>query len=189
VVIIIVPGIKKAAIRVDRANWKIFTGLSSALPSLTSGDGLPTVPFKCAVTLSVATGHADVNGSITIGSEVISFTSATRKTSTTLLTALPTISQSGLDCQILIEALSSGGVNIQKENLTSILIGFKATQKTYMDSTGAFTLCSAQAKTTDTLCVAGAILRVDGIDYTIVQVEPKNKNSGKEYMRKLLLKQ
>jgi hypothetical protein len=188
-VIIIVPGIRKTASRVDRTSWKIFSGLASVLPSLVSGDGLPTAPFKCAVTCSVVTGHADVTGSVTIGAEVISFTSATRKTSTTLLTALPVITQSGLDCQILIEVLSSGGVNISKESLTSILIGFKATQKTFMDSTGAFTLCSAQAKTTDTLCVAGAILRVDGIDYTIVQVEVKTKMSGREYMRKLLLKQ
>jgi hypothetical protein len=184
-----VPGIKKAAYRVDRANWKIFSGLPSALPTLTSGDGLPTVAFKCAVTLSAVAGHSDLSGSLTIGPETISFSAATRKTYTTLLTALPVISATGLDCNILIEALTVGGAPIQKETLTSILIGFKATQKTYMDSAGNFTLCSAQAKTTDILCVAGAILRVDGIDYTIVQVEPKNKPSGREYMRKLLLKQ
>jgi hypothetical protein len=184
-----VPGIKRAASRVTRTNWKLFSGLPSALPALTSGDGLPTVPFKCAVTLSAVTGHTDVSGSLTIGSETISFTAATRKTFTTLLTALPVISTSNLDCQILIEALTVGGAPIQKETLTSILIGFKATQKTYMDSAGNFTLCSAQAKTVDTLCVAGTILRVDGIDYTVVQVEPKNKPSGREYMRKLLLKQ
>jgi len=184
-----VPGIKKAASRVDRANWKIFTGLASALPALTSGDGLPAVAYKCAATVSAVTGHTDVSGSLTIGSETISFSAATRKTFTTLLTALPVISASGLDCQILIEALTVGGANIQKETLTSILIGFKATQKTYMDSAGNFTLCSAQAKTVDTLCVAGTIVRVDGIDYTVVQVEPKNKPSGREYMRKLLLKQ
>ena len=184
-----VPGIRKAAQRVDRQNHKIFSGLASVLPSLASGAGLPAVPFKCAVTCSVVAGHVDVTGSVIIGSETLTFTSATRKTSTTLLAALPTITQSGLDCNILIEALSSGGANIPKETLTSILIGFKATQKTYMDSTGAFTLCSAQAKTVDTGCVAGAILRADGVDYQIVQVEPKNKPSGREYMRKLLLKQ
>jgi hypothetical protein len=184
-----VPGIKKAASRVTRTNWKIFTGLPSALPALTSGDGLPTVAFKCAVTLAVVTGHADVAGSVVVGAETIVFNSATRKTTTALLTALPIISATDLDCNILVEALTVGGANIQKETLTSILIGFKATQKTYMDSAGNFTLCSAQAKTVDTLCVAGTILRVDGIDYTIVQVEPKNKPSGREYMRKLLLKQ
>jgi hypothetical protein len=184
-----VPGIKKAAYRVDRANWKIFTGLASALPSLASGDGNPTVPYKCAVTPAAVTGHADVTGSVVVGAETIAFDSATRKTFTTLLTALPVISAPGLDCQILIEALSVGGANIQKETLTSILIGYKATQKTYLDSMGNFTLCSAQAKTVDTLCVAGAILRIDGTDYQVVQVEPKNKPSGREYMRKLLLKQ
>jgi hypothetical protein len=147
------------------------------------------VAYKCAATVSAVTGHTDVTGSLTIGSETISFSAATRKTFTTLLTALPVVSASGLDCNILIEALTSGGANIQKETLTSILIGFKATQKTYLDSAGNFTLCSAQAKTVDTLCVAGTILRVDGIDYTVVQVEPKNKPSGREYMRKLLLKQ
>jgi hypothetical protein len=188
-VVFIVPGIKKAASRVARANWKIFSGLASALPSLASGDGLPTAPFKCAVTLSAVAGHTTVAGSVVVGAETIPFSSATRKTATALLTALPTITKTGLDCYILIEALTVGGANIQKETLTSILIGFKATQKTYQDSEGNWTLCSAQAKTVDTACVAGTILRVDGIDYTVVQVEPKNKPSGREYMRKLLLKQ
>jgi hypothetical protein len=179
-----VPGIKKAAVRVDRRTWRIFSGLPSLLPSLESGDGLPAVPFKCAVTCSAVTGHTDVIGSITIGSETLSFTSATKKTTTTLLSALPVVSVADLDCNILIEA-----VGVLKETLTDILIGFKATQKSFRDSAGNWTVCSAIAKTVDTGCIAGTILRVDGIDYTVVQVEPKNKPSGREYMRKLILMQ
>lgn len=184
-----VPGIKKAAYRVDKANWKIFTGLASVLPTLTSGDGLPAVPFKCAVTVSAITGHVDVAGSVVVGEEVLAFTAATRKTTTVLLTTLPVITQMGLDCNILIEALSSGGAPIQKETLTSILIGFKKTQKAIMMPDGTFSVCSAIAKTTNTLCVAGTILRIDNQDYNVFQVEPKNKPSGREYMRRLILKQ
>lgn len=183
------PGIKKAASRVDRANWKIFTGLASALPALTSGDGLPAVAFKCAVTCSVVTVHADVTGSVIIGAETLQFTSATRKTTTALLTALPVISTSGLDCNILVEALSSGGANIQKETLTNILIGYNMRQRLSPDSMGNFTIKETLTKTTDTGCMAGGIIRVDGVDYTIFDSNPKYKLGGREYMRKLTLRQ
>lgn len=141
------------------------------------------MPFKCAVTLSVVTGHADVNGSITIGAETLAFTSATRKTTTTLLTALPVVSVTGLDCQILIEA-----VGIQKETLTNILIGYNMRQRLAQDAMGLFTITEMLTKTTDTGCSTGGIIRVDGTDYTIFEVLPKYKGA-REYMRKLVLRQ
>jgi hypothetical protein len=142
------------------------------------------VPFKCAVTLSAVTGHADVAGSITIGSETLSFNSATKKTTTTLLSALPVVSVIGLDCNILIEA-----VGIQKETLTNILIGYNMKERLGRDSLGNFTVREQLTKTTDTGCHAGGILRVDGVDYTIFEANPKYKPGGREYMRKLVLRQ
>lgn len=183
-----VPGIKKAAYRVDRSNWRLFQGRSAATLVL-NGDGLPDIPFRCAVILSTETGHTDVNGSVTVGSEAVNFSSATRKTFMTVLSALPVITTANLDCNILIEAISESGSPIKKETLTSILIGFKKTQKTFLDANGQFSMSSAIAKTTDTNCVAGGILRVDGQDYNIRQVEPKCKPSSREYMRKMYLVQ
>lgn len=180
--IFIVPGIKKAAVRVDRANWKLFTGLPSLLPTL-NGDGLPAVPFKCAVTLSAVTGHADVNGSITIGSETLAFTSATRRTTSNLLTALPVVSVNGLDCNILIEAMSSGGANIQKETLTNILIGNSMQERMMPDSMGNFTITEYITKTQDTGCNVAGIIRVDGVDYTIFKMKPIKPGSREKFRR------
>lgn len=181
-----VPGLKTAAYRVDRANWKIFSGPSAASLVL-NGDGLPTVAFKCAITLSTATGRTDVVGSVTVGSETISFTSATRKTTTTLLSALPAITTSGLDCNILIEALNSGGVNILKETLTAIVCRFMNVQKSFRDALGNWTTSQAQALTADTGCNVGGILRIGTTDYQIMQMESYSKLSGREFLRRLYL--
>jgi hypothetical protein len=183
-----VPGIKKTAYRVGLATWKIFTGITSATLTL-NGDGLPTESFLCAVTPISVAGHTDVVGSVTIGSETITFAAATRKTTTVPLSALPTITTSALDCNLLIEALDLGATPLMKETLTSIKIGFKQTQKVYQDRFGKPAMSSAEAKTQDTNCVAGTILRIDGTDYSIEQVSPKTKMSGVEYLRKMILAQ
>jgi hypothetical protein len=183
-----VPGIKKVAYRVDRSNWYIFEDITWPV-LIPNGDGLPSGAFKCAVTVTAITGHADCAGTVTIGSETKTFTtSGQRLTTTNLLTAMPSMSTSGLDCEILIEALNAGGSPIIKETALAIKIGFKKTQKAFMDSTGNFTQSSALAKTTDTNCNAGIIIQVDDYDYSIEQVDIKNKPSGREYMRKLYLK-
>jgi hypothetical protein len=167
-----VIGINSAAWRVDRRNWQIYSGISAATLTL-NGDGLPTVAFKCAVTLSTSTGHADVTGSITIGTETIVFTAATRKTSAVMLSALPTIITSGLDCNILIEALNSGGANILKETQTAIYCRFTGTQKAFQDGQGAWTQSQATVDTTDTTCQIGDMFSFGGYDYLISQVVPR----------------
>lgn len=181
-----VIGINQDAYRVDRANWKIFSGLASVLPSLASGDGLPAVAFKCAVTLSTSTGHTDVNGSVVIGSETLAFTTATRKTTTVLLSALPVISHSGLDCNILIEALT-GGANILKETATAIKCRFMQAQKAYQDGAGVWTQSKGIADTTDSNCNIGDVFRFGGIDYQIGQVACFTDLAGTELYRRLYL--
>lgn len=183
-----VIGINQDAYRVDRANWKIFSGLASVLPSLASGDGLPAVAYKCAVTLSTSVGHTDVTGSITIGSEMpLSFNSATRKTTTVLLSALPIISHIGLNCNILIEALSAGGANIQKETATATKCRFMQAQKAYQDGAGTWTQSKGIADTTDPNCNIGDEFRFGGIDYQIGQVNCFTDLAGTELYRRLYL--
>ena len=184
-----VPGIKKPAYRVDRANWKLFIG-NAAASLVLNGDGLPSVPFRVAITVTATTDHTDCAGTVTVGSETKTFTtSGQRMTTTTILSALPAITTSGQDCQILIEAISSSGANILKETLTSILVGFNLRQRLAPDSMGNFTIKEQLTKTTDTDCWAGGIIRIDGVDYTIYEANPKYKPGGREYMRKLTLRQ
>jgi len=182
-----VIGISQGAYRVDRANWKLFTGLSSLLPTL-NGDGLPSVPFRCAVTLSSVTGHADCVGSITIGSETLTFSAAGKKTTTTSLSALPVISCSGLDCNVLVEALNSGGAPILKETTTAIKCRFMNSQKAFMDAAGAWTQSQAIADTTDSNCGIGDMFRFNGVDYIISQISCFVGPTGTEIFRRLFLK-
>lgn len=181
-----VIGINQDAYRVERANWKLFTGLASLLPTL-NGDGLPTVPFKCAVTISAIAGHSDVAGSVTIGTETLSFVAATRKTTTVLFSALPAISQSGLDCNILIEALGSGGANIQKETAIICKTRFQDSQKAFQQPTGVWAQSQAIADTTDAETGIGNIFSYDGYDYQVAQVQAYTNLSGAEKYRRLFL--
>lgn len=182
-----VIGISQDAYRVDQANWKLFTGMSSLLPTL-NGDGLPSVPFRCAVTLSSVTGHADCAGSITIGSETLTFTAAGKKTTTTSLTALPVITPTGMDCNILVEALNSGGAPILKKTTTAIKCRFMNSQKAFVDAAGAWTLSQAIADTTDSNCSIGDMFRFDGVDYIIGQISCFVGPTGTEIFRRLFLK-
>jgi hypothetical protein len=146
------------------------------------------VAFKCAVTLSTSTGHTDVNGSVTIGSETpLSFNSATRKTTTFLLSALPVVSHSGLDCNILIEALSSGGANIIKETAIICKTRFQDSQKAFQNAAGAWTQSQAIADTTDTETGIGDVFSYNGFDCQVAQVQAFTNLSGVEKYRRLFL--
>lgn len=182
-----VIGIRQDAYRVDRANWRIYNGLSSGVGTL-NGDGLQSVPFRCAVTVSVATGHTDCAGSITVGSETLTFTAVGKKTTTTSLSALPVIACTGLDCNVLVEALNSGGAPILKETATAIKCRFMNSQKAFMDAAGAWTLSQAIADTTDSNCSIGDMFRFDGIDYIIGQISCFVGPTGTEIFRRLFLK-
>jgi hypothetical protein len=170
------PGIRSAAYRVDKANWKLFTGLSAATLVL-NGDGLPSVSFRCAVTLSTSTGHTDVAGTVTVGGETLTFTVASKKVTSNLLTALPVITTSVLDCNILIEALNSAGANILKETLAAITCLWVPEQKRFQDAQGIWTLSAAIALT-ETACDVEDIIRYSSKDYIVKQIMGGNRVMG-----------
>jgi len=109
---------------VGLGNWVLFDGLQPVIPV----GPVPTIPFRVAITISAlpATGtslaHEDVTGSVFVNSEELVFTRATRLTNSQELTALPTITATGLDCNILVECISVGGAPLEKETLTAIEI-------------------------------------------------------------------
>lgn len=181
-----VIGINQDAYRVDKANWRIYSGLSSGVGTL-NGDGLPAVSFRCAVTISAIAGHVDCSGSITIGTETLTFTAAGKKTTTTFLSALPAISCIGLDCNVLIEAITTGGTPILKETATAIKCRFMNTQKSFMDSLGTWTQSQAIADTTDSNCNIGDVFRFNSTDYNIGQISCFINSTGEETYRRLYL--
>ncbi len=104
--------------KVDLGNWKLYEGLTPAVPA----GPVPTDPFLVAITISAAEGHNVLQGSVYVNDEEIEFTGATRLTNTTALDSLPTITTEGLDCQILVECVTTGRAPIKKETLTPIEI-------------------------------------------------------------------
>ena len=182
-----VIGINQPASRIDRANWRIYSGLASGVGTL-NGDGLPAVAYRCAVTVAAATGHADCAGSVTIGADTLDFlVSGQRKTTTILLSALPVPSATGLDCNILIEAITQGGANILHETTTTILCRFRHSQKEFVDSSGNWARSTAIADTTDTSFDAEDVFRFGGVDYEVKAVESFAGLDGTEIYRRLYL--
>ena len=104
--------------QVGLGNWTLFNGH----PPVVLVGPAPTTPFRVAITLLPVEGHTGTSGSVFVNSEELVFTRATRLTNSQELTALPNITATGLDCNILVECISVGGAPLEKETLTAIEI-------------------------------------------------------------------
>lgn len=171
--------------RVTRTNHELYDGTTSATLTLTGS--LPSVNFRVAVTLSSVTGHADCTGSVVVGSETLTFAAAGKKTTTTALTALPTITTSGLDCNILVEAITTGGAHVIEETTIALKTRFENTQKSYLNSQGVWSKSQAVAYVMDSSCDIGTKFSQGGYDYTIDQVSAYPDLEGNEVYRKLYI--
>jgi hypothetical protein len=110
------------AYKVGVSRQILYEGLTGAI-TLTGSP--PTEAYKIAVTVVSVAGHVGCAGTVTVGTEDIEFSGATRKVtarSWTANRALPSVSVDGLDCQILIECVNIYGVPFQIETLTPIEI-------------------------------------------------------------------
>jgi hypothetical protein len=180
--------LNQAGYRVQSANWTLYNAASAATLTLT-GDA-PTSAYRLRVTLSAITGHADCSGTLTTnGSETLTFAIASTKITTTNLTAntLPTITTANLDCNILIECLTTGGAVMQEETAKEIDCRFQDTQKGFYDSTGEWSMSQAIAYVSESSCIIGTKLSYDGYDYNIAQVSIMTDLDGSEEGRKLWL--
>lgn len=171
--------------RVTRGNHELYDGTTAATLTLTGS--LPSVSFRCKVTISAVAGHTDVAGSVVVGSETLTFAAAGTKTTTTALSALPTITTSGLDCNILVEAITTGGAPIIEETAIALKTRFENTQKSYLNSQGVWSKSQAIAYVIDSSCDIGTKFSQGGYDYTIDQVHAFPDLRGREVYRKLLL--
>lgn len=103
---------------VGLANWRLFNGVPPVIPT----GAVPAEPFRVAITVSAVTGHTTVAGAVSVNGELLTFTRATRLTTTGHLTTLPSITVTGLDCNILVECISVNGAPLKQETLTPIEI-------------------------------------------------------------------
>jgi len=185
VVIIIVPGLKHTAYKVTKTPWTLYDAAGSGVLTLTKAWPVG-ITGRVAVTVSAVEGHVDCTGAVVVAGESKNFSApGQRLTYTTYLSALPAISTSGLDCHVLVEVITTGGQPYYEETLTAITCRWTPTQKSFRNSLGEWETSDAEVLTTSTTCNATDILRYEGMDYVIRQVNPYSKLSGREFLRRL----
>jgi len=107
-----------AANQIVQGPWVLYDGLASAIDM---DDDIPDI-FRVAVTVAPVTDHTVIEGTVHIDEEELEFTEATRLTSSEDLTELPEISVEGLDCNILVECISTAGEPLYHETLVPIKV-------------------------------------------------------------------
>ena len=172
-----------SAYLVTSATKELYDAVPASSPITLTGTA-PTGQFKCRCKVSASGTHNDMVGHLYINAEDLNFTSGvTTKQSTTLLTSIPLVTYSGLDCSVLIECLDSGGAPIMAETLTAIKIRFEPTSKMYMSTAGAWTQSQAYAMVVNSTIGINSKIRYSSIDYTVKQVEALNWLDGTELYR------
>lgn len=157
------------AYRVVKGPVYLFDGTLTASPTI--GSWPAGVTGRCKVTLSSVTGHTDCAGTITIGSETITFIQAGTKNTTVNLTAKPTVSSSGLDCHCTIKVIDAAGQEILAETLTAINTRIETHQSYVMQPSGAWTTIQDTAILSDTSLSVGDIVRKGSTDYIIKKAD------------------
>ena len=166
---------------VTKSDHILYDDLSAATLTLT-GD-LPSVSFRCKVTISATTDHTDMVGSVMIGTELLPFVAAGTKTTTIVLSALPAITTTNLDCNIQIVAIGAGGQPIQDETLTTLKIRFEPTSKMYQNVAGEWTQSTAYCMVVSSTPGINSVIRYNSTDYTTKQVEAFPWLDGTEVYR------
>lgn len=170
-----------SAYSVAKSPVSLFDGTLTASPTI--GSWPSGVTGRCKVTISSVTGHTDCAGSITIGSETLTFAQAGTKQTTVNLTTKPTVTSSGLDCHCRITVIDTGGADIFAETLTAIKIRFEPTSKMYQDAKGAWTQSQAYAMVVNSSIGIGYTIRYNSTDYPVKQIESLNLLNGNELYR------
>ena len=165
---------------VTKAAASLFDGTLTASPTIGSW---PTgITGRCKVTISSVTGHTDYVGSITIGSETLTFpaglTPPITKQTTISLTAKPTVTSSGLDCHCHITVTDVGGADVVAETLTAINTRIEAYNSGFYNSQGVWTKTNSLILSTTELQI-GDIVRKGTRDYRIQNAED-NPDLGQE---------
>ena len=161
---------------VTKAAASLFDGTLTASPTI---GAWPTgITGRCKVIISSVTGHTDCTGTITIGSETLTFVQAGTKQTTISLTAKPTVTSSGLDCHCHITVIDVGGADVVAETLTAINTRIEAYNSGFYNSQGVWTKTNSLILSTTELQI-GDIVRKGTKNYRIQNAED-NPDLGQE---------
>jgi hypothetical protein len=164
------------AYRVTKSPVSLYNGTSAA--TFTLGTWPSGKTGKLKITVSSITGHTDCAGSITAGSETVTFTQAGTKQTTNNLTAKPVTTSTGLDCHVHIIVIDTGGSDILAETLTAIDTRIEAYNSGFYNAQGVWTKTNSLILCKTELQI-GDIVRKGSRDYKIQNAED-NPDLGQE---------
>jgi hypothetical protein len=118
-----------------------------------------------------------------VGVETLSFTQASKKVTTTLLTTLPVVTTNSLTCLIELIAIDSAGRIIRDETVSSFQMRYEPTTKSIQNADGVWIISTAYAMTTDSTVGLTTVVRYQGVDYKIAMVEAFPWLDGRELYR------
>ena len=169
---------------VTYALWELYNALSAATLTLTAA--APIGSFRVSVTLSASGVHTVCAGTVTVGSEVLTFTAAGKKTTTTYLTSLPIITTSGLDCNIKIVATDINGNDLQKETDTTIAVDWDDSTSYYPDSQGGFSRSDSNCETDTLTAKIGDQIVHNRMSYSIKNIKNGEQTLGGIVLTKII---
>ena len=172
---------------VEEAAVELYDGVPSASPLVISATP-PPVNYRCQVTATVATGHADCAGSVTIAGEAMTFTASGQKrvyTTTIAANTKPAVTYSGLDCNLKIECIDGGGSPIMAETTTAIAVKYEPELVTVRDPVGNFTTYNGYFMTRDGTTTLESKIRFNSTNYNLKRIEPFYWLDGTELYRVL----
>lgn len=173
---------------VTKTTISLYNSTSSGTLTITATP--PTVDYRCRVTLTSVTGHTDCVGTVTVDGEVLTFTACNQKkigTTTIDANTRPTITTANIDCNVFVECIDLGGVDIKYETTSSFPCRFSEKSHRVLDSTGAWTSKkSTVCFTTSSSPNVGSIIRYGSIDYMVSDVLIRTGKDGIEDFRTII---
>jgi hypothetical protein len=155
-------GLNSVVYRVDKEAKELYDGLSAATLTLTGT--APSESYRCLVELSSVAGHTDCSGTVTVGTETLTFSAARAKQTAVLLSTLPEVTTSGIDCHVKISCQDAQGATIFTETEVLLTARFIEASKAYWGPTGIWTQSSAQVLSLDEISI-GDTIRHNSQDY------------------------
>ena len=167
--------------------WQLYDNLSAPSPLVLTNTA-PLVTFKCKITLSAIGAHTDCAGTVTVNAEVITFTQAATKSTTTNLTVLPTIVTANLDCEVKITCIDTAGADLNYVTYAAFYCRWQDVNILFMNNVGTWTQSNAKVVCKEAYAV-GDYIRKYGTttEYPIKQVVVVNDLDGIEQFRKYTL--
>lgn len=184
--------LKHLAKKITKSLVTFYDGLSAATLTLTGT--WPTNGARLQVVASAATGHTDCTGRVTInGVENIDFIAAGTKNGTNSITSRPTITTSGLDCNLLISCLDSGSQPIYTSTETDLPCRIWLKRKSVQQANGVWTTIQETLLwVRDLTIIPSDKIKfdltdkkdpTDGITYTVSATDPIEGPGGVEHLR------